>query len=78
MGFEGMEDMLKENNKINFTIHMKPYEISLICPHCNTDIYVNWNEVDEPESWSDDWGSINCPCCGKEISLGNWDSIFDV
>ena len=46
-----MEDMLKENNKVNFTIHTKPYEISLICPHCNTDIYVNWNEIDEPEYW---------------------------
>lgn len=49
MWFDGMEDMLKENNKINFTVHMKPYEISLQCPHCNTDIYVNWNEIDEPE-----------------------------
>lgn len=36
MWFEGMEDMLKENNKADFTIHTKPYEISLICPHCNT------------------------------------------
>lgn len=74
-----MEDMLKENNKVNFTIHTKPYEISLICPHCNTDIYVNWNEIDEPEYWDNgDQGSIYCPCCGKEVSLGNYDSIFDV
>lgn len=79
MWFDGMEDMLKGNNKINFTVHMKPYEISLQCPHCNTDIYVNWNEIDEPEYWDNgDWGSIYCPCCGKEVSLGNYDSIFDV
>lgn len=79
MWFEGMEDMLKGNNKINFTIHTKPYEISLICPHCNTDVHVDWNEVNEPEYWDNgDWGNIYCPCCGKEVSLGNWDSIFDV
>ena len=79
MWFDGMGDMLKGNNKINFTVHMKPYEISLQCPHCNTDIYVNWNEIDEPEYWDNgDWGTIYCPCCGKEVSLGNWDSIFDV
>ena len=79
MWFEGMEDMLKENNKADFTIHTKPYEISLICPHCNTDVHVDWNEVNEPEYWDNgDWGSIYCPCCGKEVSLGNYDSIFDV
>ena len=71
--------MLKENNKADFTIHTKPYEISLICPHCNTDVHVDWNEVNEPEYWDNgDWGSIYCPCCGKEVFLGNYDSIFDV
>lgn len=75
MWFEGMEDMLKGNNKINFKVHIKPCGISLQCPHCNTDIYVNWNEVDEPEYWDDgDWGSIYRPCCGKEVSLG--DCVF--
>lgn len=79
MWFEGMEDMLKENNKADFTIHTKPYETSLICPHCNTEVHVDWNEIDEPECWdNDDWGSIYCPCCGKEVFLGNYDSIFDV
>lgn len=79
MWFDGMEDMLKGNNKINFTVHMKPYEISLQCPHCNTDVHVDWNEIDEPEYWDNgDWGSIYYPCCGKEVSLGNYDSIFDV
>lgn len=71
MWFEGMEDLDRRDTKVDFIIHMKPYEISLECPHCNTDIYVSWDEVNAPESWSDDWGSINCPCCGKEVSLGN-------
>lgn len=73
MWFEGMQDLDRMDNKVDFRIHMKPYEISLQCPHCNTDIYVNWNEVDEPEYWNEDWGNINCPLCGKLIHLGDYD-----
>lgn len=67
MWFDGMEDMLKENNKANCTIHTKPYKINLICPHCNIDIHINGNES---EYWDNiDWGSIPCPCCGCKMLI---------
>lgn len=67
MWFDGMEDMLKENNKADYTIHTKPYKINLICPHCNIDIHINGNES---EYWDNiDWGSISCPCCGCKMLI---------
>ena len=34
---------------------------------------MDWDEVTEPEYWGDEWGIVNCPECGEEIELGEYD-----
>lgn len=53
-------------NKTDFYINMRPYAISFECPHCEYDVTVNWDDLDAPEYWGDDWGEIDCPNCGKK------------
>lgn len=56
-----------------FHIDTKVVSISLDCPHCEERITIPWKNVDVPESWSDDWGEIECPECGKTIKLGDYE-----
>lgn len=65
--------MMKDEKKVDFTIISRPDHIHLECPFCNEEIEVDWNDVDVPECWSDDWGYIECPECEKEIKLGEYD-----
>ena len=60
-------------DKTDFYINMRPYAISFECPHCEYDVTVNWNNLDAPEYWGDDWREIDCPNCGKTVLLGNYD-----
>ena len=65
-----------EQNKltpVDFFIRQTPVAITLECPHCDFDINIPFNEVDVPEYWGDDWGSVTCPYCEKEIKLGEYD-----
>ena len=57
----------------DFTIVSKPSYISFECPYCKENIEIDWENIDDPESWSDPWGYVECPECKKMIELGNWD-----
>ena len=56
-----------------FHIDTKVVSISLDCPHCGDHITIPWKDVDVPESWSDDWGEIECPECGETVKLGEYE-----
>lgn len=60
-------------DKTDFYINMRPHSISFECPHCECEVTVNWDDVDVPEYWGDDWGKVDCPDCGKIVSLGDYD-----
>lgn len=57
----------------DFYINQKPVSITFECPHCDYDVTVDWDDLDVPEYWGDDWGEIDCPHCGKVVSLGDYD-----
>ncbi len=59
--------------KTRFHIDVKPVAISFSCPNCQTDTKIEWKEIDVPTYWGDDWGTVECPECGKEIELGEYD-----
>ena len=54
----------------DFTINSAPVDITFTCPHCRWQTGVPFEDVDEPECWQDDWGSVECPHCGEEVELG--------
>lgn len=59
--------------KTDFYINQRPVSISFDCPHCGTEIEIPWDELNVPEYWDDDWGSIECPCCGESVELGDYE-----
>ncbi len=59
--------------KTDFHIDAKPVSISLECPHCDTDIVLNWEDIHVPDYWGDDWGTVECPVCGEDVELGDYE-----
>lgn len=57
----------------DFYINQKPVSITFECPHCDYDVIIDWDNLDVPDSWSDDWGEVECPHCGKTVLLGDYD-----
>ena len=57
----------------DFTIVSKPNYISLMCPHCYSDIKIPWKDVCVPDYWGDDWGEVECPDCHETIKLGDYE-----
>lgn len=56
----------------DFIIISEPVAIELECPHCEEEVRIPWREIEVPECWSDNWPSVSCPNCGKEIALDDW------
>ena len=56
----------------DFTILSKPVAIRFECPFCESEVEIQWNKIKVPDSWCDDWDDIECPSCGKMVSLGEW------
>ena len=57
----------------DFYINRKPVDIEFFCPYCGVRVNVEWHYVNEPESWSDDWGWVMCPFCERDVKLGDYD-----
>lgn len=64
---------MDRTQKVDFRIVSKPAYIEFTCPDCGSDVRIPWRQVNEPESWSDDWGTEYCPDCNAEIQLGEWE-----
>ena len=61
------------NKPVDYTIVSRPDYIRLECPHCEKNIKVDFEDVVfHRDSWSDG-GCCNCPKCGEDIELGDWD-----
>lgn len=59
--------------KTDFYINQRLVSITFECPHCNCDVTIDWRDLFIPEYWGDDWGEIDCPNCGKTVSLGDYE-----
>lgn len=57
----------------DFRIVSRPVCISFECPFCEIEVEIPWKDVNVPKCWSDDWPDVECPSCGKEVSLGDFD-----
>ena len=59
---------------IDYTIVSKPDYITFDCPHCKEeDIHVDFSDVDFKTDYWGDGAFVNCPNCGKEVELDNYD-----
>lgn len=57
----------------SFYILSKPVAISFKCPHCDNTQEIKWSDLDVPEYWGDSWGEVECPECGKTVTLGDYE-----
>lgn len=57
----------------DFYINQSPTDIEFVCPYCGVRVRVNWNYINVPECWSDDWGWVECPFCERDVKLGDYD-----
>ena len=67
-----MENERTVTGMADFTILSKPVAIRFECPFCENEVEIQWNKIEVPDSWCDDWSDIKCPYCGKMVSLGEW------
>lgn len=65
--------MSVEDEPTDFNIISKPAYITFVCPHCDISVKVDFDLVDEPQSWSDDWGYIECPSCEEQVKLDRYE-----
>ena len=57
----------------DFYIVSAPVKISFLCPYCGERVEIKWVDINPPEYWSDVWDNVECPECGKEVELGDWE-----
>ena len=54
--------------RVDYTIVSKPVNINFICPNCDED-----NEIPFEERFWEYHESVNCRSCGNEVLLGEWE-----
>lgn len=59
--------------RADFHISVAPVSISLECPYCDSYIVLDWNNICVPKYGSEDWGTVECLCCGEKIKLGDYE-----
>lgn len=70
---EAFQKSAEMTESVGFTIVQKPSHISFECPFCGHEQEVNFDDVDVPDYWGDDWGSRECESCHTDIPLGDYD-----
>lgn len=58
---------------IDYTIISKPSYIRFECPHCEEEVEVGFKEVDFKTDYWGDGAWVNCPECGREVELDNYE-----
>lgn len=62
-----------EYKSTDFTIQQAPTNIYFICPYCEEDVSIEWDNIEKPDYWGDDWEDVQCPCCGAMIHLEDYE-----
>ena len=65
--------MATEKRLTDFHINTRPVSIDFECPHCGCEAEIPWGFVNVPDSWSDNWGEVECNVCGETVELGDYD-----
>lgn len=61
------------NNGVNYTIISRPSYITFECPFCHGEVEVNFDEVDFNTDYWGDGACCDCPECGEEVELDDYE-----
>lgn len=61
------------NNGVNYTIISRPSYITFEYPFCHEEVEVNFDEVDFKTDYWGDGAWCDCPECGKEVELDDYE-----
>lgn len=56
-----------------YVISSIPHHIIFTCPHCEEEVEVMWEYVDYKTDCWNDGAWCDCPECGKEVELGDYE-----
>lgn len=59
--------------EVSYTIISKPSEIFFTCPHCDSEIWMDFYEVDYNTDYWGDGGWVTCPECENDVALGDYE-----
>ena len=58
---------------VDYIIISKPSYIKFECPHCHEDVEVDFEHIDFKTDYWSDGAWVDCPDCGKEVELDDWE-----
>lgn len=58
---------------INYIIISKPDYIKCVCPFCEEDIEINFDEINFYTDYWNEGGYVDCPECDNTFELGEYD-----
>lgn len=71
---KSVKEEVLSSNKADYTICSKPDHINLICPHCEMDFDLSWDELYErigSDLYYGNHGEVECDYCNQTIDLGD-------
>lgn len=58
---------------VDYIIISTPKWVQFECPHCHEEVEVLFEDVDYKTAFWHDGAWVNCPKCGKEVELDNYE-----
>lgn len=58
---------------VKYVINSKPASVGFECPYCHEDVEVAFRDVDYNTDYWGDGAWCDCPECGKEVELGDYE-----
>jgi hypothetical protein len=59
--------------EVDYTIYSKPDYITFECPHCESCVQTDFDNIDFHTGYWGDGGYVDCPVCDQEVLLGDYE-----
>lgn len=64
---------IHNDGSVDYVIASRPDHVHFTCPHCKEDVDVPFSDVDFNTDYWGDGAFVDCPECGKEVKLDEYE-----